>query len=168
MGLTTFKVKVTAADGVTTKTYTVVIERDSAADYGWTPTRDFNGLTAAGNRNGYGIWTDGTTMWVADNDDDKLYAYTLDGGARDSDKDIELDSDNASPTGVWSNGTTIWVADNDRRQALRLRAERRNPRSPTKEFACTPPTPIPKRIWSDGTTVWVADFESTASSTPTR
>ena len=128
VGLTTFKVKVTAADTTTTKTYTVVVERDSDDDYGWTPTRDLNGLTAAGNRNGYGIWTDGTTIWVADNDDDKLFAYKQSTGARDSDKDIELDSANANPTGVWSNGDHHLGGRQRRQQALRLRPERRNPR----------------------------------------
>ena len=39
--------------------------RDSAKDY----TLDSE------NSNIYGIWSDGTTMWVADNADGKLYAY---------------------------------------------------------------------------------------------
>ena len=39
------------------------------------PTRDFTNLIAAENRAPRGIWSDGTTMWVADTDDDKLYAY---------------------------------------------------------------------------------------------
>ena len=157
VGLTTFKVKVTAADTVTTQTYTVVVERDSAADYGWTPTRDFNGLTAAGNRNGYGIWTDGTTIWVADNDDDKLYAYTLDNGARDSDKDIELDSANANPTGVWSNGTTIWVADNEDNK-LYAYALSGGTRATAKEFNLHSANDNPQSVWSDETTIWVSDF----------
>ena len=42
-----------------------------------TPARDFDNLTAAGNDGLNGIWSDGTTMWVADFMDDKLYAYTL-------------------------------------------------------------------------------------------
>ena len=96
VGLTTVKVKVTASDGNTVKTYTVVIERDSAA----------------GNTQGDGTWTDGTTIWVADWSDDKLYAYTQATGAQDATREFALHSDNGSPTGVWSNGTTIWVADN--------------------------------------------------------
>ena len=31
-----------------------------------------------------GLWSDGTTMWVADNSDDKIYAYDLAAGARRS------------------------------------------------------------------------------------
>ena len=37
-----------------------------------------------------GVWSDGTTIWVADRLDGELYAYTLAGGARDSPKDITL------------------------------------------------------------------------------
>ncbi len=33
-----------------------------------------------------GIWSDDTTMWVADFSDRKIYAYTLDGGARQDTK----------------------------------------------------------------------------------
>ena len=38
--------------------------------------RDFDTLAAAGNEPN-GLWSDGTTMWVADDRDDKLYAYVL-------------------------------------------------------------------------------------------
>ena len=71
------------------------------------------------NRDAVGVWSDGTTIWVADSYDEILYAYTLSGGARDSGKDFDLASkpsggtfaadDNGDAAGVWSNGTTIWV-----------------------------------------------------------
>ena len=38
-------------------------------------TQAFETLAAAGNNNPVGIWSDGTTMWVADTADDKIYAY---------------------------------------------------------------------------------------------
>ena len=157
VGLTTFKVKVTAADGNTTQTYTVVIERDSADAYGWTPTRDFNGLNAAGIRYGYGIWTNGTAIWVADLEDDKLYAYTLSGGARDADKDIALDSDNSEPRGIWSGGSTIWVAENTdgKLYAYTLSG---GARDADKDIALDSANANSQGIWSDGTTVWVADL----------
>ena len=58
-----------------------------------------------------GIWSDGTTIWVADNNDDKLYAYALDGGARQESREFDLHSSNDFPTGIWSDGYTIWVGD---------------------------------------------------------
>ena len=82
VGETAFKVKVTS--GANTKTYTVTVERNSAYLFGWTPSRDINALEAAGNADPQGMWSDGTTMWVADDEDDKLYAYTLATGAYDT------------------------------------------------------------------------------------
>ena len=73
--------------------------------------KEFNTLIAAGNRNLGGIWSDGTTMWVADWADNKLYAYVLATKAHDPTKDIALTGGNADPRGIWSDGTTIWVAD---------------------------------------------------------
>ena len=35
------------------------------------------------------LWGDGTTVWVADNADDKFYAYTVSSKARDADKDFD-------------------------------------------------------------------------------
>ena len=78
VGETAFKVKVTS--GADTETYTVTVERDSAHLFGWTPTRDINALEAAGNANPQGIWSDGTTMWVAD--DDRRQALRLHAGDR--------------------------------------------------------------------------------------
>ena len=58
-----------------------------------------------------GVWSDGTTIWVADRLDGELYAYTLAGGTRDSPKDITLPFSHIHAEGVWSDGTTIWVVD---------------------------------------------------------
>ena len=53
-------------------------------------------------------------MWVADHINDKLYAYTLSGGARDTTKDIATSgSGNANPRGLWGNEETLWVTDHD-------------------------------------------------------
>ena len=78
-----------------------------------TPAKDFDNLTAAGNDGPQGIWSDGTTMWVADFADEKLYAYTLTTKARDPGKDFDTLSPagNDNPVGMWSDGTTMWVAD---------------------------------------------------------
>ena len=46
--------------------------------------------------------------------DDKLYAYTLSGGARDMTKEIDTSgSGNENPRGLWGEGDTIWVTDED-------------------------------------------------------
>ena len=50
-------------------------------------------------------------MWVSDNGDDKVYAYRMSDGSRDSAKDYNSLSHISVPNGIWSNGTTMWIAD---------------------------------------------------------
>ena len=157
VGETAFKVTVTS--GADTETYTVTVERNSAYLFGWTPTRDINALEAAGNADPQGIWSAGTTMWVADDEDDKLYAYTLATGARDASKDISLHTDNGDPQGIWSDETTIWVVDDgdDKLYAYTLSG---GARDTSKEFSLHADNGDPAGIWSDGTTIWVANNKS--------
>ena len=75
---------------------------------------DFDNLNAANNNDPSGICSDGRTMFVADRDDDKVYAYKMSNTTRDSGKDVTLDSDNDSPQGLSCDSTHLWVAeDND-------------------------------------------------------
>ena len=114
---------------------------------------------AAGNRNPSGIWSDGTTVWVADDADRKLYAYNLPAKARVSGKDFTtLDASNVLPADIWSDGTTMWVAE---RGLAKLYAYRMSDgeRDADKDFDTlrAAGNTAPRGIWSDGTTVWVAD-----------
>ena len=160
VGETAIKVKVTS--GADTETYTVTVERNSAYLFGWTPTRDITALQAAGNASPKGIWANATTMWIADDEDDKLYAYTLATGAYDSSKDITLHSDNGDPQGIWSDETTIWVADDedDKLYAYALSdGTRQDGTGSTTDMELNLHTDNgdPAGIWSDGTTIWVAN-----------
>ena len=65
------------------------------ADGSYVSSEDFGTLNAADNNNPIGIWSDGTTMWVADRTDDKLYAYKMSDKSRDPTKDFNLDSANS-------------------------------------------------------------------------
>ena len=60
---------------------------------------DFTTLSTAGNNTPGGIWSDGTTMWVADLIDSKLYAYDLATKAGNTNEDFDTLSDvrNNSP-----------------------------------------------------------------------
>ena len=109
-GTTPIGILVTAPDGAAL-IHRVYVERDSSRFGGWTPTKDIHGLVADGIAYPTGIWSDNTTMWVVDERDFKLYAYTLATGARNEDREFDLDPANDSPHGLWSDGTTIWVGD---------------------------------------------------------
>ena len=65
-----------------------------------------------------GIWSNGTTIWVADAADHKIYAYYLEGGKPDPARDIDLLKvdgiiENGNPQGIWSDGYTMWVANRE-------------------------------------------------------
>ena len=111
-----------------------------------------------------GIWSNGTTIWVVDSMDRKLYAYTLADGGRDNAKDISLNSDNGNPTGLWSDGTTIWVADGGSDRKLYAYTLDGGARDTNKDLDLANGSPsgsnnnaTARGIWSDGTTIWVAD-----------
>ena len=78
------------------------------------PAQDFNTPSNAGNTSPSGIWSDGSTMWIADTDDAKLYAYSMSNKARVPAQDFNTLSraaGNTSPSGIYSDGTNMWVAD---------------------------------------------------------
>ena len=75
-----------------------------------------NSLRDAGNEAPLGLWTDGETVWVADDDDEMLYAYDVESGARSTAKefssdDIAIGGRSYSPWGIWSDGETMWIMD---------------------------------------------------------
>ena len=158
-GLNTVTITVTAVDTVTTGRYFLYIGRGVTTAYGWKAEDDLDSLKAAGNENPWAIWSDDTTMWVADQSYNKLYAYNLSTKARDADKDFNtLDAANESPYGIWSDGTTMWVADwNDAKiYAYNLSTKARDG---DKDFntLVAADNRNATDIWSDGTTMWVAD-----------
>ena len=124
------------------------------------PGKDIEGLAAAGNNDPEGIWSDGTTMWVADKADGKLYAYDLVSGARASNKDFDTlaAAGNRNPEGIWSDGTTMWVADyaDAKIYAYNLTYFGRNPFQDVNSLNAAGNS-HPVGIWSNGTTMWVAD-----------
>ena len=154
-------VTVTAEDG-TTKDYTVSVNQGVANEFGWKASDDLDGLIAVDNDNPIGIWSDGTTIWVADSADDKLYAYNTD-GTRDSTKDFDtlVAASNEDPRSIWSDGTTMWVADetDDKIYAYNLNTKVRDA---SKDFnlVVDPVLDGPGAFWSDGTTMWVAFMRS--------
>ena len=111
--------------------------------------------------NGYptGVWSDGTTMWVADFEDHKLYAYRMSDRSRDADNDFDTLSDagNLFPEGIWSDGTTMWVADTGRDMLFAYNAATMV-RDADNDFTLDLGNDFPVGIWSDGYTMWVVDW----------
>ena len=107
-----------------------------------------------------GMWSNGTTMWVADSSDGKLYAYALETKQRDADKDFETlrDAGNSNPLGIWSDTATMWVADSSDGKLYAYALETKQ-RDADKDFETLRDAgnSNPLGIWSDGRTMWVVD-----------
>ena len=120
-------------------------------------------LEGIGRDRARGLWSDGEHMWVASAHDVKLYAYQLDGGARQPDEDFDTlrAAGNSMPVDLWSDGQVMWVLDKgglkiyaydlDSKQRLEYldfeTLERRNG--------------WPSGLWSDGQHMWVSDADDT-------
>ena len=127
-------------------------------------SKDFNTLAGTGNDSPRGMWSDGTTMWVADTVDGKIYAYDLASKAWDASKDFNtltlVGTGNHNPTGIWSDGTTMWVAEPDWSTEkiyaydLASKAWDASKDFNTRDAADSDGV---EGIWSDGTTMWVAN-----------
>ena len=140
---------------------TVEVSGPTSGPFSRNSAEDFDGLYEAENDDPEGIWSDGTTMWVADSSDSKIYAYNISNKARVSSKDFDtLDSaGNDHPRGIWSDGTTMWVADSsdDKIYAYNMSNKAR---VSSKDFDTldSAGNDHPRGIWSDGATMWVADY----------
>ena len=87
------------------------------------------------NGHAVGMWSDGTTMWVGDYRDDKLYAYSLESdpyGEPDPDKDIAATDavgfDRGDEVrGLASDGTVVWVFNDADKRLYAFRLSDRTP-----------------------------------------
>ena len=99
-----------------------------------------------------GIWSDGQTAWVADLADARLYAYSLEDGQRQPEKDIVTEP---SPMGLWSDGETLWVAGLG--GGLRAHRLADGSRQPWRDLALEADA-APGGVWSNGETAWVSEW----------
>ena len=124
------------------------------------PAADFNTLATADNVAPEGIWSDGTTMWMADSLNSKVYAYNMGTKEHVPGKDfVTLQAaGNTYPRGIWSDGTIMWVVDSLNSKVYAYDIATRT-RVPEKDFNTLEAARNvwPRGIWSDGATMWVTD-----------
>ena len=128
------------------------------------PSRDFNSLARVNeddeDPDAYpvGIWSDGDIMWVADNDDEKIYAYDLNTKARVRDEDFNgLVANNSFPAALWGDETTLFVSDSSGEIYAYWRSNKAPNAARYISLCCGNAAPF--GIWSDGSTMWVSDEE---------
>ena len=132
--------------------------RPSKADFEWTVTRDLEAL-AAGNDRPTGAWSDGSTLWLANNPDgpgDAVYAYDLASGERLEEREFALDERNRAPRGVWGGGGTAWVSDSgrDRLFAYDLAS---GEGLPGRDIELAARNAHARGLWGGGGRIWVLD-----------
>ena len=135
----------------------------SDIEFEWNITRDIDEL-ASGHGSPTGLWSNGTTLWLAENGDgadDAVYAYDLESGERVEEFEFELDDANLAPRGVWSDRTTIWISDSGK-DKLFAHDLGSGERLPDSDLALHPDNDDPRGIWSDGAKMWVLDGRDNA------
>ena len=136
------------------------------------PSKDLNGLRAAGNDAPTGIWADGDTMWVVDSDDDRVYAYNMRTGRRDITGEFGLVNvptvvSNTDPRSIWGEEGVLWILDAASEKIFAYRLPERTAIVETlpvgRQFAADlgrlqfAGNEHAEGIWSDGATMWVSD-----------
>ena len=135
----------------------------SKLDFEWTVTRDIEAL-ASGHDSPSGMWSDGSTLWLAENGDgadDSVYAYDLATGERVEEREFALRDTNRAPRGIWSDGETAWVSDSGRERLFAYRLAD-GERVEEREFALAERNSDARGIWSDEETMWVLDSRADA------
>ena len=135
----------------------------SEVDFEWNVTRDIEELDG-GNDRATGLWSDGTTLWVADNADgagDAVYAYDRASGERLSEREFELAEANRAPRGFWSDRSVVWVSDSGRERLFAYDLAT-GERLEDREFALAAGNSDARGIWSDEETMWVLDGRTDA------
>ena len=135
----------------------------SEVDFEWNVTRDIEELDG-GNDRATGVWSDGTTLWVADNADgagDAVYAYDRDSGERLSEREFTLAETNRAPRGFWSDRSVVWVSDSGRERLFAYRLAD-GERLEEREFELPRENRDARGIWSDEKTMWVLDGRADA------
>ena len=120
-------------------------------------------IRPSGNSHPRGIWTDGTTLFVVDERDKKVYAYTIATESADADKGFDLASGHRDAWAIWANDELFWVATNhdganstDSLLAYSRVAANYGERVQSRDIVLRD-NAQPRGLWSDGFDIWVAD-----------
>ena len=135
----------------------------SEVDFEWTVDRDIEELDG-GNDRATGVWSDGTTLWVADNADgagDAVYAYDRESGERVEEREFALHETNRAPRGFWSDRSVVWVSDSGRERLFAYDLAT-GERLEEREFELAERNSDARGIWSDEETMWVLDGRTDA------
>ena len=110
-----------------------------------------------------GVYVNSSTLWVVDEQDDKVYAYSLSGtpfGRLDPAKSFEIAPEDGHPRGMWSDGATMWIAGHVQEHVFAYNVGTTGTfgaRDTTREGGLATSYAQPRGMWSNGSTLWVID-----------
>ncbi len=119
---------------------------------------DLSGQIGSGTPEG--VWSNGSTIWVVDNDNDRLVAYHRFTGNYLAAKTIQLDTVNGNARDIWSDGSTVWVSDWDDTKLYAYGLSSGN-RRPDIDIDLTNHNDAPRGITGLDDTIWVVDKDDT-------
>ncbi|WP_419932268.1 cadherin-like beta sandwich domain-containing protein [Candidatus Poriferisodalis sp.] len=129
---------------------------------GTRPNRPSLNIAEIANPHPEGIWSDGTTMWIADSDFNRVVIIDLATGSYQSTKirGVGRRHGNSNPRDVWSDGDVMWILDDedDRIYAYDIDDADRHTSLEIGTLGRVG-NDDPAAIWSDGDTMWVLDSE---------
>ncbi|MCY4506982.1 MAG: fibronectin type III domain-containing protein [Acidobacteria bacterium] len=128
----------------------------STVDFEWNVTRDIEALDSS-NDTPTGMWSDGVTVWLADNASgagDAVYAYDLETGERVEAREFALATTNRAPRGFWSGGGIVWVSDSGRDRLFAYDGAT-GQRLEEREIALARRNRDARGIWGSGEAIWV-------------
>ena len=85
-----------------------------------------------------------------------MFAYDLESGERQPEREFELDRRNRFSHGIWSNGETVWVADSGQDMLFAYNLES-GERDEAREIELAERNRDPRGTWSDGEIIYVLD-----------
>ena len=149
-----------------------VADTDGRADaYGLSdmarqPGKDIRAMYGALNHHAHGIWSDGQTMWVSDDDRARIFTYSLQSdnyGNRLRTKEFYTYTETyrnlyADLRGLWSDGTHMWVADSRVKKIVAYTLGGQRNADLDLNLLDGVGNDGPTDIWSNGYTMWVADY----------
>ena len=133
------------------------------------PRLSMNFDLAMGHSNPRGMWGDGNTLWVVENDQGNneqwIVTYNLSSGERRIQGEFALSDDGIDMQGIWSNGTVMWIADwGDKKlyaYELDKGSSNNTVRVPDKDISLAGRNDHPRGLWGFDSTILVVDSDDT-------
>ena len=126
-------------------------------------------LDSTDNGDAEGVWCDGSTIWVSNDDGgttSKIFAYKQADSTRDSGKDFAAGTlnpstndgtlNNSDPRGLWANGTTMFSVDHEDAKIYAYKMADQTGDT-DKNISLHSDNGHPQGLWFDGRVLWVVD-----------